>query len=136
MSIQFSVSIRNARIASIETTAGDSCSLEIREGAQPANCATTDAGAVLATINLPADWLAASSDGAAGLLGTWQDASADGTGTAGHFRLYTDQTTKDNTTCFMQGAVSSDGDMTLDNYSVSAGQQVTITSFTLTDGNA
>ena len=37
--------------------------------------------------------------------GTWSDASADGTGTAGYFRLYA----SDGTTCGLQGTITGTG---------------------------
>jgi hypothetical protein len=135
MSFQFSVAARNAQLDAIETAIGASAILKIRTGAVPATCATADAGTVLATLALPADWMAAASAGAKALAGTWQDASADATGTAAHFRIYA----SDGVTCHMQGTVTATGgggDMTLDNVSIAAAQQVTVTSFTLTAGGA
>lgn len=139
MAIQMNAATRNARLDTIESTNGTSCALEIRTGAQPANCAAASSGTILATIALPSDWMAGASAGAKAKAGTWQDTVADGTGTAAHFRIYNSQATKDGTTCFMQGSItatSGGGDMELDNTSINAGQQVTITAFTLTDGNA
>lgn len=135
MAVQLSTAVRNARLDAIETTVGVSAKLEIRSGAQPADCATADSGTLLASMTLPSDWMAAAASGSKALLGTWQDASADAAGTAGHFRI------KDNagTTCHMQGSVtatSGGGDIELDNTSIAVGQQVTITGFTLTDANA
>ena len=139
MAIQMNAATRNARLDTIESTNGASCSLEVRSGAAPATCATIGTGTILATINLPTDWMGAASAGAKAIAGTWQDASADNTGTAAHFRLYSSQATKDNTTCFMQGTVTATGgggDMTVDSVSFTAAQQFTVTTFTLTDANA
>lgn len=137
MAVQLNVTTRNARLDTIESTNGASCALEVRTGAQPANCAAASTGTILATINLPADWMAAAGSGQKALAGTWQDASADNTGTAAHFRVYNSQATKDGTTCFMQGSVGQgSGDLSVDNASFVAGQSFTITAFTLTDGNA
>lgn len=135
MTIQHSVAVRNARLDAIETTVGTSPILEIRTGAQPANCAASDSGTLLASITLPSDWLAAASSGSKAKSGTWQDSSANGTGTAGHFRI------KDSTgtTCHQQGSVTATGgggDMTVDNTSFASGQSFTVTGYTLTDGNA
>lgn len=133
MAFQFSVAARNAAIDAIETTIGTAPTLEIRSGSVPANCAAADSGTLLASMTLPSDWLAAASSGSKTLLGTWQDTSADATGTAGHFRI------KVSGTCHIQGTVTATGgggDMTLDNVSIASGQQVTITSFTLTAGGA
>jgi hypothetical protein len=69
------------------------------------------------------------------MSGEWVDTAADATGTAGHFRIYA----SDGTTCHLQGTITmtgEGGDMTLDNTSIAVGQSITITSFTLTDGNA
>lgn len=135
MAIQFSVTVRNARLDAIETAVGTSAVLRIRSGAAPATCATADSGTVLATINCPSDWLAAAASGSKSISGTWQDLSADATGTAGHFRLY-DST---GTTCHIQGTVTATGgggDMEVTNTSFTAGQSFTVNTFTLTDGNA
>jgi hypothetical protein len=135
MAVQLSVAVRNARLDAIETAIGASAVLKIRTGAAPANCAAADSGTVLATINCPADYLAAASGGSKAKSGTWQDLSADNAGTAAHFRLYA----SDGTTCGMQGTVTATGgggDLTVDNVVFAAGQQFDITGFTLTDGNA
>lgn len=134
MAIQLSVAVRNARLDAIETTIGTAAVLKIRTGAPPATCATADSGTVLATLSLPSDWMAAASAGAKALAGTWQDTSADATGTAAHFRIYA----TDGSTCGMQGTVtatSGGGDLEVQNTSFASGQSFSITSFTLTDGN-
>ena len=133
MPFQFSVAARNAAIDAIETTIGAAPTLEIRSGTVPANCAAADAGTLLAAMTLPSDWLGAASNGSKTILGTWQDTSADAAGTAGHFRI------KAGATCHIQGTVTATGgggDMTLDNTSIAAGQQVTVTAFTLNAGGA
>jgi hypothetical protein len=135
MAVQLSVAVRNARLDAIETSIGTSAVLRIRTGAPPANCGTADSGTVLATLNLPSDWMAAASSGSKALSGTWQDLTADATGTAAHFRVYD----SGGTVCGIQGTVTATGgggDMTLDNTSIASGQQVTVTTFTLTDANA
>lgn len=135
MAVQLSTTVRNARLDAIETTIGVSAVMKIRTGAAPANCGTADSGTVLATLTLPSDWLAAASGGSKAKSGTWEDASADAAGTAAHFRIYA----SDGTTVHMQGTVTASGgggDLTLDNTVIASGQQVTITGFTLTDGNA
>lgn len=131
MAVQLSTAVRNARLDAIETTISTSPTLEIRTGAVPANCAAADSGTVLATLTLPSDWMAAASGGSKALSGTWQDTSADATGTAAHFRI------KQGATCHIQGTVGTSGtDMIVDSVSFTAGQQFTVTAFQLTDGNA
>lgn len=133
MAIQFSTAVRNARLDAVETAISTSAILRIRTGAAPANCAAADTGTVLADLTLPLDWMAAASAGSKAKSGTWQDASADATGTAAHFRVYDSS----GTTCHIQGTVGTSGtDMIVDNTSFAAGQSFTINTFTLTDGNA
>lgn len=135
MAIQYSVTVRNAKLDVFETTVGTSAVLKIRTGSAPANVATADSGTVLATATLPSDWMAAASGGTKAMSGTWSDASADSAGTAGHFRIYA----SDGTTPHMQGTVTATGgggDMTVDNTSFAAGQAFNVTSFTITCGNA
>ena len=135
MTVQLSVAARNARLDAIETAVGVSAILEIRSGSQPANCAAADSGTLLASMSLPSDWMAAASSGTKALSGTWQDTSANNAGTAAHFRI------KDSggTTTHMQGSITATGgggDMTIDNTTIAASQVITVTAFTLTDGNA
>lgn len=135
MTLQLSVTVQNARLDAIESAIGVSPIMKIRTGAVPATCATADSGTVLATLTLPSDWMAAASAGAKAKSGTWQDASADATGTAAHFRIYD----SGGTTCHTQGTVTitgGGGDMTVDNTSFATGQAFTVTSFTITDGNS
>lgn len=135
MTLQYSVAVRNAKLDAVETTIGTSAVLKIRSGAQPASCATADAGTVLATITCPSDWMAAASGGTKAKLGTWEDTVADNSGTAAHWRLYA----SDGTTCGAQGSVTATaggGDMTVDSTAFTAGQDFLVTGFTLTAGNA
>lgn len=135
MTIQLSTTVRNAMLDAIETAIGTSAILKIRTGSVPATPATADSGTVLATLNLPSDYMAAAASGAKAKTGTWQDTSADAAGTAGHFRIYD----SGGSTCHLQGTVTATGgggDMELDNTNIASGQQVTVTAFTLTDGNS
>lgn len=134
MALQFSTTLRNNRLDAIETTLGTSAKLYLFSGSAPANCAAADSGTLLATMNLPSDYMAAASSGSKGLSGTWTTTGSTA-GTVGHFRI------KDNagTTCHLQGTVTATGgggDMTLDNTSVAVSQTINITTFTVTDGNA
>lgn len=134
MALKYSDAVKNAKLDALETAIGASAVLKIRSGAPPTNIGDADSGTVLATLNLPSDWMAAASGGAKAKSGTWQDASADNAGTAGHFRVYA----SDGTTQHIQGTITASGgggDMELDNTSIAAGQQVTITGFTITSGN-
>lgn len=135
MSLQFSTAVRNARLDAIETTAGASAILKIRSGAPPANCGTADSGTVLATVNLPADYMANAASGVKAKSGTWEDLSADNAGTAGHFRIYDNA----GTTCHVQGTITATGgggDMELNNTVLAAGQDFQVTAFSIADNNA
>jgi hypothetical protein len=137
MAIQLKEECRNARLDAIETYGGASCAMKIFTGAQPANCATANSGTDLCTINLPADWMEAGASGAKAKKGTWSGTAGAGSGaTPGHFRIYKDQSTMDETTCIIQGSCAvGSGDISFDG-TITSGQTVTIDTFTLTDGNA
>lgn len=135
MTLQYSVTVRNAQLDALEAAIGTSAIVKIRTGSVPATCATADSGTVLATVNCPSDYMAAASSGSKAKTGTWEDTSADATGTAAHFRMYA----SDGTTCHVQGTVTvtgGGGDMTVDNTSFASGQNFTVTGFTITAGNA
>lgn len=135
MAFQMSVTARNAMLDAYETAVGTAAVLKIKTGAQPANCAAADSGTVLATLSLPSDWMAAAASGVKAKNGSWADNSADANGTAAHFRIYA----SDGTTCHGQGSVTitgGGGDMTVDSVAFTAGQSFTVTSFSLTAGNA
>ena len=111
----------------------DSGTLEIRTGAAPGvDLAAT--GTVLATITLPADAFSAASGASCAKNGTWEDASADATGTAAHFRVIQSGDTNGASGATderIEGTVGQgSGDLSLDNTSIAAGQQVTISTFT------
>lgn len=134
MALQYSVSLRNAQLDAVETIIGAAAQLRIYTGAPPADCATAPSGTLLATITLPSDWMAAASAGSKAKSGTWQVA-AGAAGTAGYWRLYD----SGGTTCHAQGtctATGGGGDMTLDNVSIASAQTITVTTFTITAGNA
>ena len=135
MTIQLSVAVRNARLDQIETTIGASAVMRMFSGAPPANVAAANTGTNIATLNLPADYMAAASSGAKAKSGTWEDLSADNAGTLGHFRIYA----SDGTTCHMQGTITATGgggDMEVNNTVVAAAQPITVTAFTLNEPNA
>jgi hypothetical protein len=133
MTTALSDAVANAMLDAFEAAIGTSAVLKIYDltAGAPANCAAAITGTVLATINLPSDWMAAASSRSKAKLGTWQDTSADGAGTADFCRVFA----SDGTTCHYQGTVTATGgggDATLDNAVIAAGQTVTVTGFTLT----
>ena len=135
MTIQWSTTVRNARLDAIETAIGTSAVLKIRTGAPPANCAASDSGTVLISYSLASDWAGAASGGVKTFNNTPLSGTASGTGTAGHYRIYA----SDGTTCHEQGTVTitaGGGDMTIDNTSIVSGQTVNVTAFSKTEAGA
>lgn len=131
MAVTLNTALKNTLLDGLDS-AFNLGTLTIRTGAPPGagNAAT---GTVLATITLPADAFAAASGGTKAAQGTWQDAAADASGTAQHFRLVSA-----GGSLVLEGTVTATGgggDLELDNTSVASGQQVTITAFSLTSTN-
>jgi cytochrome c5 len=132
--MQVSTTIRDAIAEVIETEVGVTPILRIWTGSAPAACATADSGTKLVEMTLPSDWLSAASSGVVSKSGTWEDTSADATGTAGHWRIYEST----GTTCHQQGTIGLTGsgeDMEMDSLSITAGQHVTITAASFTSQN-
>lgn len=136
MALQFSTTLRNNQLAQIESTIGTSPLLRIYTGAAPANTAAAASGTLLVEMALPSDWLAAPSSGSVAKAGTWEDTSANGTGTAGYYRIYDNA----GTTCHIQGTVTATGgggDIELANTNIASGQgPITITSYSISAANA
>lgn len=131
MALQFSVAARNAALDSFETTVGATAKLQLRTGAQPADCATAASGTLLVEMTLPADWMNAASTGTKTKLGTWSGTGV-AAGTAAHFRIVDNA----GTTCHAQGTVAtSGGDMNVDNAVIAVSQVVTVNTYTYTAGN-
>jgi hypothetical protein len=135
MAIQLSTAVRNAGLDAYETSVGTSAVLKIRTGTPPANCAGSDSGTVVISYSLASDWWANASAGAKAFSNLPLTGTASNTGTPGHFRVYA----SDGVTCGIQGTVTftgSGGDMTIDAAgSVTSGQTVNVTGFTLSAGN-
>lgn len=132
MAIQYSVAVNNARLDAVETTIGASAKLSIFAEAKPANCAASDPGTALVTISLPSDWMSAAGAAAKTLAGTWTGTASSGSGaTPQSFRIYA----TDGTTCGLQGSAGiGSGDLQVDG-TITSGQTVTVTSFTLNAAN-
>lgn len=133
MTIQLSVRARNARLESVEASMGAGPTLRLRSGAPPANTAAARSGTIIATLVLPADFMADAANGAKALAGVWQDLAADNAGTIGHFEIEGTGAVID-----MQGTVTATGgggDLEVNNTVVNQGQQIDITAFTWNDPN-
>jgi hypothetical protein len=132
MALQLSVAVQNARLNAIETTISTTAKLLIYSGSAPANCAAAATGTLLATLTLPSDYFSAASGGDMAKNGTWTGTASGGTSTAPtHFRL------ADNagTTIGLQGSAGvGSGDLSFDG-TITSGQTITISTFTLSDAN-
>ena len=128
-----SVAVRNAQLDAAEATIGASAKLLIYTGTKPTACSDAATGDLLATIDLPSDWMADASGGVKAKSGTWS-VDASGTGTAGYYRI----TATDGTTCGEQGSITATGgggDLILQNTSIASGQTITISTYSWTAGN-
>lgn len=132
MALQYSSAIYLARLDQVETSTGTAPKLRIFSGAAPANCAAADSGTLLAELTLPTDWMNAASGTTKTLLGSWTGtASAGSAATPTHFRIWNSGAT----TCHVQGTCGiGTGDLQV-NGTITNGQTVTVSSFTLTAAN-
>ena len=134
MALKYSTTLRNAQLDAITTAVGTSGILRIYSGSRPANVAAAITGTLLAELVCNASAFAAAASG--GVLtanAISNDSSANASGTASHYRLWK----SDGTTAVIDGDVSTSGaDLNLDNTSINIGQVVSVTSFTITAGNA
>lgn len=132
MAIQYSSNIYLARLDLVESTAGASALLKIYSGAPSANCIAAAPAGLLATLTLPADWMNAASGTTKTLLGSWTGTASGGSATApASFRIYN----SGDTVCHVQGSAGvGTGDLQV-NGSITSGQTVSVTSFTLTAAN-
>ena len=132
MAVQYSVAVNNARLDAVESTTGTAPLLRIFSGSQPANCAAADSGTLLCTITLPTDWMNAASAASKTLLGTWSGtASAGAAATPTHFRIWNSGATA----CHIQGTAGiGSGDLQVKG-TITSGQTVNVTAFTLNAAN-
>lgn len=134
MTLKFLAAVRNAELDAIETAIGTGPYLNLYSGSSVPSAVTDAAtGKLLFNYALPADWMNAANAGVKTKLGTWSGSAID-TDPATYFRILTS-----GSVACVQGTVSGSagsGDMILDNTSIVTGQTVTISTFTLTAGNA
>ena len=127
MALDFRNATANVALDAITALFPAGAILELRTGASPGaeNAAT---GTVCASITLPATPWNAAASGAVTKNGTWQDASADASGTAAHYRLRNAADTHR-----IDGTVGlGSGDLSLDNNVIAITQVVTISTFQFT----
>jgi hypothetical protein len=134
MAISYSTTIRDNRLTQVENAidGGAGAGLwDIYDGTRPATCGTATTLLAQITLSDPGGTVSAqvlTFDNTPALT----DASANATGTATWFRV------KDSTSvCCIDGNVGTSGsDLNLNSVGITAGQAVTVTSATITAGNA
>lgn len=133
MALGFATTLRNSMLNQITTAldAGAGAALfRIYDGTRPATCGT--ATTLLAELTMTDPSASAASGGVWTASSITADSSANATGTATWFRCV------DSTgTCVLDGNVGTSGsDLNLNSTSISVGQNVSVTSWTITAGNA
>lgn len=131
MAVKWSATVRNAVLDAIETAMGTAVIVRIFTGSAPAAVTDASTGTELVEYTLASDWMANGTSGTKTLNSLPISGTAGATGTAGYYRIYA----SDGTTCHEQGTVTATGgggDMTISNTSITSGQSVNITGWTVT----
>lgn len=139
--VRYSDGARKYILDSVFNTGGgmfDSAVMDIYDGSMPAAANDAPTGTLLARITLPADAMAAAAAGGTiSKTGTWQDTSADASGTAawGRIREAGDAGGVSTTLRRMDFDITDTaggGTATMDSTSIQSGGPVTVNSFVLT----
>ncbi|MCA3713013.1 MAG: hypothetical protein IM667_07750 [Phenylobacterium sp.] len=134
MAIKQTTAVRNAQLDALNTQIGASARLRIYNGTRPANANTAiTSQTMLVELTGNATAFAAAASGGVLTANAISNGTAAATGTASWFRLWQ----SNGTTAIMDGDVSTSGaDVNLNNTSIATGQTVSVTAFTVTDGDA
>ena len=131
MALGYNVTLRNNQLDQITARAGASALLRIYSGTRPATGGT--ATTLLAELTCNSTFAPGASSGVLTLNAITQDSSANATGTATWFRIVQ----SDGSTHVLDGDVGTSGsDLNLTTTSIVSGQPVSISSATITRGNA
>ena len=134
MAIKQTTAVRNAQLDALNTQIGASARLRIYSGTRPANANTAiTSQTMLVELTCNATAFAAAASGGVLTANAISNGTAAATGTASFFRLWQ----SNGTTAIMDGDVAASGaDLNLNNTSIATGQTVSVTAFTITDGDA
>ena len=135
MTVQYSIAVRNAKLAAFMEAVGPFAVLRIYEGTMPLTTGDPDAAVLIASLDLPEVYMDEPDTGIVDKLGSWHTDAALADGTASYFRVWESTAT----TCHMQGTITElglDGDLQLDNTDFNAGQAFTISAWEVLAGNA
>ncbi len=132
MALSYSTATRNARLDAIVTAVGSSGLVRIYDGSRPATPGTAVSTQVLLAELTCSATFGTVSAGVLTVSAITVDSSANNTGNATWFRVTTSAGSG-----VIDGNVGTSGsDLNLTTTSITAGQSVSITSFTITEGNA
>lgn len=129
MAEKIGVAVQNRQADSLGSTFYGGGNLKIYSGSQPATADTAASGVLIVTITLPATPFAAASSGVIAKSGTWSGV-AGATDTAGWFRIQTSANAHP-----LDGAITATGgggELELDDITITSGQTVVISAFTIT----
>ena len=136
--LKYSVALKNAKLGSTGMAAyiGTSALLRLYSGTQPTNPDTALSGnTLLAELTCSASAFGTAASGtltANSITSTTGQAGAGAGTNATFFRLFK----SDGTTACVDGSVGTSGcDLNLNNTSIASGQSVSVSSFTITEGN-
>ncbi len=134
MTLQWSTTVRNARLAAWAAAVGPGPIVRIYEGTIPGTCATVLGVGVtmLAEFELPSTWMATASGGLIEGVGLPVEASVSEDGTAEFYRLYANG----GIICHEQGTVVLEdevGDMQLSDLDLKRGMTLRITGYSKTE---
>lgn len=136
--LKYSVAAKNAKLGATGLRAyiGTSALLKLYDGSQPASPDTAvSTQNMLCSLTCNATAFGSEGSGVltAGAISSGTGAAAAGTGTnSTWFRLFK----SDGTTAVLDGTVgTSSADLILNNVSIATGQSVSVTAFTITEGN-
>jgi hypothetical protein len=128
MTLRYSTTVITDRLTSLNTDIGINAILRIYSGAQPASVATAASGTLLVSLPCNATAFGAIASGALTANAITTTAAA-ATGTAGCFRLFK----ADGVTAVVDGSVGTTAsDINLNSTSITASQNVSITSYVIT----
>ena len=130
MALAYLASVRNSQLDDVTTAVGTSGLVRIYSGTRPATGGTPTT--LLAQLTCSSAFAPAASGGVLTVNAIGNDVSADATGTASWFRV----TTSAGAFVIDGDVAVSGSDMNINTVSIVAGGPVSITSFTITRGNA
>jgi hypothetical protein len=133
MAIKYDTTTRNAMLDALNTRIGTSAKVRIYNGTRPANVGTAITSQTM-LVELTCNATAFAAAAASGVLtaNAISNGTAAATGTASWSRVFQ----SNGTTAIADADVATSGsDLNLNNTSIATGQTVSVTSFTITDGN-